>query len=116
MQTVPLEYLKSLGYRVYVAGDGEAALGTAASEDHIDVLVTDLKMPRMNGVEPANELTAKVPALKVMFVSGNFDRQFVDSCADKRSSAMLPKPFGLRALASMLRDLLDGKRPQQPNV
>jgi two-component system, cell cycle sensor histidine kinase and response regulator CckA len=107
------EYLKSLGYRVLRAGDGAAALEIARSGEPIDALVTDLRMPKMDGHELANELTAEKTALKVMFVSGNFDREFIDAQNEKGRSAMLSKPFEMRALAGILRDLLDGKKPEQ---
>jgi CheY-like chemotaxis protein len=103
------EYLKCLGYRVLRAGDGEEALQTAESAGRIDALVTDLKMPKMGGKELAGKLTAARPAIKVMFVSGNIDRELILQKAEPGGPALLPKPFELRGLARMLRDLLDGK-------
>jgi two-component system, cell cycle sensor histidine kinase and response regulator CckA len=103
------EYLKCLGYRVLRAGDGEEALQTAKSAGQIDALVTDLKMPKMGGKELAAKLTAARPAIKVMFVSGNIDRELILQKAEPGGPALLPKPFAMRGLARMLRDLLDGK-------
>jgi PAS domain S-box-containing protein len=103
------EYLKCLGYRVLRAGDGEEALQTAESAGRIDALVTDLKMPKMGGKELAGKLTAARPAIKVMFVSGNIDRELILQKAEPGGPALLPKPFELRGLARMLRDLLDEK-------
>jgi two-component system, cell cycle sensor histidine kinase and response regulator CckA len=103
------EYLKCLGYRVLRAGDGEEALQTAKSAGHIDALVADLKMPKMGGKELAGKLTAARPAIKVMFVSGNIDEELILKKAEAGGPALLPKPFAMRGLARMLRDLLDGK-------
>jgi two-component system, cell cycle sensor histidine kinase and response regulator CckA len=110
------EYLKSLGYRVLRAGDGEEALQTAQSAGHIDALVADLKMPRMGGRELAEKLTAARPGIKVMFVSGNLDRELIFQKAEVGGPALLPKPFALRGLAKMLRDLLDDKATAAANT
>jgi two-component system, cell cycle sensor histidine kinase and response regulator CckA len=103
------EYLKCLGYRVLHAGDGEEALRVMQSAEHIDALVADLKMPRMGGRELAEKLTAAMPALKVMFVSGNIDSELIRQKTETGSPALLAKPFAMRGLARMLRDLLEGK-------
>lgn len=103
------EYLKCLGYRVLRAGDGEEALQTAQSAGHIDALVTDLRMPKMGGKELAEKLSVAMPGLKIMFVSGNIDTELIQREAEKRAPALLPKPFAMRGLARMLRNLLDTK-------
>jgi two-component system, cell cycle sensor histidine kinase and response regulator CckA len=103
------EYLKCLGYRVLRAGDGQEALQTAESAGHIDALITDLRMPKMGGKELAEKLLLAMPAIKIMFVSGNIDRELIQRDAEKRGLALLPKPFAMRGLAKMLRDLLDAK-------
>lgn len=103
------EYLKCLGYRVLRAGDGEEALQTAQSAGHIDALIADLRMPKMGGKELAEKLSVAMPALKIMFVSGNIDTELIQKDAERHGPALLPKPFAMRGLARMLRDLLDAK-------
>jgi two-component system, cell cycle sensor histidine kinase and response regulator CckA len=103
------EYLKCLGYRVLRAGDGEEALQTAQSAGHIDALIADLRMPKMGGKELAEKLSVVMPALRIMFVSGNIDTELIQRDDERRGPALLPKPFEMRGLARMLRDLLDAK-------
>lgn len=63
--------LESAGMRVVAASDGLAALQAAAEVlDGIDIVVTDIVMPRMGGVELARELLARKPGLKVLYMSG----------------------------------------------
>jgi two-component system, cell cycle sensor histidine kinase and response regulator CckA len=103
------EYLKCLGYRVLRAGDGEEALQVVQSAGHVDALVADLRMPKMGGRELAEKLTVAMPAIKVMFVSGNIDSELIRQKTEEGKPALLPKPFAMRGLGRMLRDLLDGK-------
>jgi PAS domain S-box-containing protein len=103
------EYLKSLGYRVLRAGNGEEALAAAKSVEHIDALVADLRMPKMGGKELAEKLAVERPGIKIMFVSGNIDRELIQAEAEQSGPALLSKPFELRVLASTLRTLLEGE-------
>lgn len=103
------EYLKGLGYRVLRAADGEYALQMANSVSCIDALVADLRMPRMGGEELAKKISVARPGVKILFVSGNIDSEFINRRSTPGSPMLLSKPFELRALACMLRDLLDGK-------
>ena len=103
------EYLKSLGYHVLPAGNGEEALTTVASLAHLDAVIADLRMPKMGGEELAEKLSARMPGIKVIFMSGNIDRNPLRPEGEPAGTALLSKPFQLRALVSMLRDLLDRK-------
>lgn len=103
------EYLECLGYRVLRAGNGEQALEAARSRDCIHVLVADLRMPKMGGRELAEKMSLAVPGIKVMFVSGNIDREFIHRLPGEAAPTVLSKPFEMRELASTLRALLDRK-------
>ena len=109
MRETTREYLEYLGYRVLQAGNGEEALKAAQSAGWIDVLIADLRMPKMGGEELAKKMSLAMPGIKVMFVSGNIDRAFIHRLPGQRGIAVLSKPFEMRALAAALRDLLDGK-------
>ena len=102
-------YLRSLGYKVLRAGNGEQALPTGRSEK-IDILVTDLRMPKMNGKELAACLRNEKPELKVIYVTAAADREFVREVASQSSSRLLLKPFAMRQLARTLRELLNEDR------
>ena len=94
------------GYAVIEAVDGEDALSIAATRlDTIDLLLTDVIMPRMGGYQLAEELTALKPRLKVIFVSGY-------ACdAPPNSSqlkfATIEKPISPAALVATVGDMLD---------
>jgi two-component system, cell cycle sensor histidine kinase and response regulator CckA len=100
------EFLSSVGYRVLSATDGEQALGVASTHGgKIDVLISDVVMPRLNGAELATSLTALQPDLRVLFVSGHTEstlrRKGIERGAD-----VLQKPYPLGLLAKTLREKL----------
>jgi len=95
--------LSKAGYRVLDAGDGIEALERAAEAETISLLLTDLAMPRMGGVELRNRLREQHPALPVLFMSG-----FVDDAVASLSSddLVLDKPFRSQDLLARVRELL----------
>jgi two-component system, cell cycle sensor histidine kinase and response regulator CckA len=100
--------LASLGYSVVVAVDGNEALHLALEpEAHFDVLVTDVIMPRMNGVELARRLRIAFPDLPVVYVSGYSDRTLAQPSRKEKGIAFLAKPFNVAALAHKLREVLE---------
>ncbi len=100
--------LRRLGYRVLLAADGVEALACAAEADGgIDILVTDVEMPRVGGAELARRLTAERPSLPVLFISGYAEDQRVRDELGRTPHAFLRKPFDLHELVRAVRDLLD---------
>ncbi|NTU68524.1 MAG: response regulator [Chlorobiaceae bacterium] len=82
------------------------ALRIAQQHQHrIDLLVTDVSMPEMNGFELADRLKFVIPNLKILFMSGYVDKE---SSAGARDVNFLPKPFSLRTLSASVKTLLDG--------
>jgi PAS domain S-box-containing protein len=103
--------LERLGYRVLAAGSGAEALATAAAHPGpIDLVVTDVVMPAMNGAELSSRLRAARPATPVLFISGYDDRILARHGFDETTVELLPKPFTAEALASRVRALLDAGR------
>jgi CheY-like chemotaxis protein len=96
--------LSRAGYRVFLAEDGAEALTVAAELERIDLLLTDVRMPRLGGVELARRLRAERPGLRVLFMSGYLD---ADARADELGSPLMPKPFTMRELLSRVRAALD---------
>jgi len=99
------EFLRSSGYHVIVGKDGLDALEKTEQEAKaIDMLVTDVKMPRMRGTELAQRLKRAQPRIKIVYMSGylehDSDEEFV---AD---SAHLQKPFSRETLLKKLREAL----------
>jgi CheY-like chemotaxis protein len=106
VREVVRQMLERQGYEVLVAGDGADAL--ALAERHggsIDVLATDVVMPRMSGREVADRLLPLRPDLRVLFMSGYTEDPAVWEGLEERK-AFLQKPFTAGDLSAALRGLL----------
>ncbi|MFZ3217243.1 MAG: ATP-binding protein [Candidatus Acidiferrales bacterium] len=106
------EFLSASGYRVIAGKDGLDALEKAEHEPGpIDVLVTDVSMPRLRGTELAQRLKRMHPGVKIVYMSGYLRHDGDDSfIAD---SGHLQKPFSRRSLLEKIREAL-GEAAQQP--
>lgn len=108
VRDVACQILRSGGYRVLEAANGEEALRIARDgEDPIQLLVTDVVMPQMNGRELAEAISAEQPELKVVFVSG-YTAEYLDGEMTARIGYdFLQKPFNRSRLLQAVRQLLD---------
>jgi CheY-like chemotaxis protein len=87
----------------------EALEAAHAKGGRVDLLLTDLVMPRMNGAELADVLAAEQPALKVLFMTGHVEDVVLDRLADGTADA-IQKPFTNEALLGAVRRLLGPAR------
>ncbi len=104
--------LRKAGYEVLSAADGEAALRVAESPEGagIDLLLTDVVMPRMGGGPLSRELRARRPDLRVLFMSGYTDDTLVLHGVSQEAQAFLQKPFRPSDLLARVRAVLDRQR------
>jgi two-component system cell cycle sensor histidine kinase/response regulator CckA len=101
------EALQLQGYHVLVAGDGEAALEIARRHrGRLDLLVTDIVMPRLDGCDLARRLGAERPGLRVLYMSGH-GPELVARRDPIGRGTVLEKPFSTRALSLRVREVLD---------
>jgi len=101
--------LEREGYYVLVASDGEEALIVAElHEGELHAVVTDVVMPRMGGVELAQNLRSARPDAQVIYMSGHLQDVAAREQVQKHGE-FLQKPFAPKALAGKLRELLDGR-------
>jgi two-component system, cell cycle sensor histidine kinase and response regulator CckA len=108
LRVVVRELLEVAGYTVTEADIPEAALEAAEkSGGAIDLLITDLVMPRMGGREVADAVLAMHPRMKVLFVSGYSGERMQDEAPD-RAADFLQKPFSADALLAKIREVLAG--------
>jgi CheY-like chemotaxis protein len=108
LRTLTARILTSQGYRVLEASDGVEALRVAdRHRGTLDLLTTDIVMPSMGGHDLANELSARRPGLKVLFVSGYTD-DAVGRGELQPGDAFLQKPIDPKVLARKVRQMLDG--------
>jgi PAS domain S-box-containing protein len=98
--------LESAGYRAIVAADGEEALDLMEDySDAVDVVITDLRMPNMNGHELIEALHEQYPSLPIIAASGASDSE-ADEPVESGARKFLPKPFTAEKLYAALHDVL----------
>ena len=108
MTTVMLE---ALGYTVLVAGSPEDAVRFCGKrEEPIDLLMTDVVMPGMNGAELRDRIEAIRPGIKVLFMSGYTSKVIVHHGVLEEGVNFLQKPFTMKDLARMVRAVITGRQ------
>jgi PAS domain S-box-containing protein len=101
------DYLRSLGYTVLGASSGKEALSAVSEhEGHIDLLITDLVMPKMSGRELAQMLGSLRPDLKTIYMSGYTDDEGLRDGIHEQGATFLQKPFSLGTLARKVCETL----------
>ena len=99
--------LESHGYRVLEAEHGLHALSVADGHaGPIDLLLTDVRMPQMNGLELANTLRQRRPGMRVLYMTGYVDDEEVRTRVHSEAVAPLDKPFTTATLTSRVREAL----------
>ena len=100
--------LRNKGYTVLEASSGEAALEVLDKEGgNVDLVVTDVVMPEMDGPTLARRIGERQPNLKVIFISGYTEDKFKHQLDIDADIHFLPKPFTLKQLAGKVKDVLD---------
>ena len=109
VRLVVVRALRRRGYRLYEAQDGLEALGIIEKHGpEIDLLLTDVVMPNMNGTELALRFRAVCPHAKVLLMSGYTDEEANRRGALESGHELLQKPFKPDALVQRVREILDG--------
>jgi two-component system, cell cycle sensor histidine kinase and response regulator CckA len=103
--------LRRAGYHVLLAGSGREALEMANEDRQIDVLLTDLRMPGLNGGELARALSMTHPEMRVVVMSG-FADEVLDTVDRRAPIARLDKPFTQAALKDAVRQAVADLRPR----
>lgn len=100
--------LETRGYTVHEAGSGTEALEIMEElEGKVDIVVSDVVMPEMDGPSLLRELRKSYPDLKFIFVSGYAEDAFAKNLPADAKFGFLPKPFSLKQLAVAVREMLD---------
>ncbi len=101
------EYLERLGYRTELAHQAEAALASIRQEPQsFDLIVTDLTMPGMSGIEFASALYTFVPSIPVILTTGYDGTKTAESKPPPNVRGFLQKPAAPEALARLAHRLL----------
>ena len=99
--------LRSKGYEVLEAPSGDSALELLETKaDSVDLLITDVVMPRVDGPTLVKQVRENRPDLKVIFISGYTEDAFRKRLGEDTDVHFLPKPFSLKQLASKVKEVL----------
>ncbi len=108
------EVLKSAGYETLQAKDGAHGLSTF-KESHPDLIVSDIRMPRKNGIEMSIEILRSSPQTPIIFISGWYNRERLYAEGREYASFLknetfrprfLKKPFHVSQLLNMIQEIL----------
>jgi CheY-like chemotaxis protein len=104
-----VEVLGDLGYRAIEAPDGPAGLKLLQSKQRIDLLITDVGLPGINGRQLADQARERRPDLKVLFITGYAENATLANGFLEPGMAMLTKPFAVDALVRKVSQLSEGE-------
>jgi two-component system cell cycle sensor histidine kinase/response regulator CckA len=108
LRNLVLESLRQWGYEVFEAANGNDAMGIARERSgDIDLLLTDVVMPGMNGPQVAEKVVGLNPEIKVLFMSGYSDLGNQQRSFFGRDRRLLQKPYKLPELARAIREVLE---------
>ncbi|MCG6911010.1 MAG: response regulator [Deltaproteobacteria bacterium] len=102
------DILEDLGYSVIAASDGVQAVDLYDSHSgNIDLVILDMIMPKMGGVEAFNAIRNRNPNLKAIFCSGYSMNSFAEVFLEHGGAGFIQKPFNMLRLSQMVRNILD---------
>ena len=97
--------LEHAGYRVVEAESGEEAINQFSAVVSVDLLLSDLQMPGMSGLELFDRLVERLPSLRVLFISGAASSADLATIA-RKGAVLLEKPFSAESLVKKVREIL----------
>jgi CheY-like chemotaxis protein len=108
VRRLAVQALRSRGYRIIEASDGAEALEVAqALGRDLDLVISDVVMPRVGGPELMKRLAAVAPGARRLLVSGHAESDVLPASPTDVGAEFLPKPFTTERLARKVRELLD---------
>ncbi|MFG1413234.1 PAS domain-containing protein [Xanthobacter sp. VTT E-85241] len=102
-----LEVLRELGYAAIAAEDGQAGLDLLMSDRRIDLVITDIGLPRLNGRQMVDAARERRRDLKVLFMTGYAENAAVAAGFLEPGMTMVTKPFAVAHLAARIRAMLE---------
>jgi len=103
-----VDVLEELGYRAIEAADGPSGLKLLQSGVHLDLLITDIGLPGLNGRQVVDAAREQRPDLKVLFMTGYAENATIANGFLEPGMDMITKPFAIEALATRIRDMIAG--------
>ncbi|WP_443026466.1 ATP-binding protein [Sphingomonas sp. HMP9] len=108
VRSLIVDVLAELGYQAVEAHDGPAGLERLRTMERIDLLVTDIGLPGLNGRQVADAGRALRPGLRVLFMTGYAENAASASGFLEPGMSMITKPFAMEALATQIRTIIEG--------
>jgi PAS domain S-box-containing protein len=103
--------LSSLGYRILTTSSPNEALRICRESDQrIDLLITDIIMPEMNGKELSQKITSIQPEIRVIYISGYTANIMINNETLDKNINYLSKPYSFEEMSKMVRSVLDEKK------
>lgn len=97
--------LKRAGYEFMLANDGAEALSVLGQGAHFDIIISDIRMPKLDGLRLLDELATYYPTIPVIMSSVDMSPKMVDE-VERRGASFLPRPFTLEALKYVLGSII----------
>jgi PAS domain S-box-containing protein len=107
VRALVVDVLEELGYRALEAADGPSGLKLLQSQLRIDLLVTDIGLPGLNGRQLADAARERRPGLKVLFMTGYAENATIANGFLDPGMAMITKPFPIDALAARIKGMIE---------
>ncbi len=107
-------YFLGKGYKMLTALNGEKAMHLLR-DSAIDLVILDMKMPGVNGIEVLRFIHSQAPRSKVIVVTG-YDDQYREMVERIGVDGFLTKPFGIEALTTTIEDVLAGRPAEKPSI
>jgi PAS domain S-box-containing protein len=111
VRALVVDVLEELGYRPIEAIDGPSGLKLLQSNLRIDLLITDIGLPGLNGRQLADAARERRPDLKVLFMTGYAENATIANGFLDPGMKMITKPFAIDALAARIREIIEAQRP-----
>ncbi|MBF0129901.1 MAG: PAS domain-containing protein, partial [Alphaproteobacteria bacterium] len=112
VRTFAARALRNKGYTVIEAGNGEAAIVAVRGSTKIDLLISDMVMPGMDGTTLARMVRSEWPEIKLILMSGYSDEMTRGELTDLPDVHFMAKPFSLETLALTVKEMLAGTLPR----
>lgn len=91
---------------VYEATDGVEAM-TLIHKKKPDIMITDIKMPHMDGIKLAQIIRKDFPSIRLVFLSGHTDKEFLKATIHLKADGYIEKPLNLKEITEMLREMTE---------
>jgi CheY-like chemotaxis protein len=115
MRRLLVRLLTRAGHTVHAAEDGQLGLALFHKVEP-ELVITDIVMPEMEGIETIRELRRNGPAVPILAISGGATPLYLHAAAELGATAALPKPFATDALLSTVNELLGAAAPKSASA